>query len=364
MSELFTPLRLRDVTLRNRVGVAPMCMYSATDGVPNEFHLVHLVSRAVGGAGTVMVEATGVEARGRISPGCLALHDDVQQEAFARITDQMRRYGAVPAIQLAHAGRKASGALPTQEGAYLGVEQGGWEVIGPSSQAFSDDAPVPKEMTLEDIATVTQAFVDAAVRAVEAGFELLEVHAAHGYLLHSFLSPLSNHRADAYGGSFEGRTRFVLEVVEGVRRVVPDRLPLAVRVSATDWHPDGWTGDDTVALASLLKERGVDLVDCSSGGNVTGVHIPVEPGYQVPFAARVRREAGVASAAVGMITTAPQAEAIVAGGEADLVLLARESLRDPYWPLAAAQELGVADRAEVPWQYERGFTVRRGGTPL
>jgi 2,4-dienoyl-CoA reductase-like NADH-dependent reductase (Old Yellow Enzyme family) len=363
MADLFTPLTLRGVTLRNRIGVAPMCQYSAVDGVADDWHLVHLASRAVGGAGTVIVEATGVEARGRITPGCLGLYDDRQQEALTRIAALVRAHGAAPGIQLAHAGRKASGALPTQDAAYLDVASGGWEVVGPSPVAFSDDAPLPRAMTADDIATVTAAFVASARRAVAAGFELLEVHAAHGYLLHSFLSPLSNHRDDGYGGSFEGRVRFLLEIVDAVREVVPDRLPLAVRVSATDWHPEGWDGDDTVALAALLRDRGVDLVDCSSGGNVR-VRVPTAPGYQVPFAARVRREAGVASAAVGMITTPTQAQAIVAGGEADLVLLARESLRDPYWPLAAAQELGVAAAADVPWQYARGFAARRGGAPL
>lgn len=364
MSLLFEPLDLRGVTLRNRIGISPMCQYSAVDGVPNDWHLVHLASRAVGGAGLVVAEATAVEPRGRISPGCLGIWDEAQVDAFSRIARVVTGNGAVPGIQLAHAGRKASAGRPTDEMRYLGAADGGWPVVGPSPVPFEDDAHRPAELTIAEIRELVAAFADAADRAVTAGFRFIEVHAAHGYLLHSFLSPLSNRRDDAYGGGFDQRIRFLLEVVGAVRTVVPDDLPLSVRLSATDWHPDGWSIDDSVALSVRLRDAGVDLVDCSSGGVVPGVDIPVGPGYQVDLAARIRADADVPTAAVGMITTPEQAEDVLVDGFADLILVARESLRDPYWPLAAAQALGVGDEVEVPWQYARGFTRRRGGAPL
>jgi 2,4-dienoyl-CoA reductase-like NADH-dependent reductase (Old Yellow Enzyme family) len=364
VSLLFEPLDLRGVTLRNRIGVSPMCQYSAVDGMPNDWHLVHLASRAVGGAGLVVAEASGVEARGRITPGCTGIYNDEQLDAWARITRVITAHGAVPGIQLAHAGRKAGAGRPTDATPYLAAAEGGWSVVGPSPHPFEDGAHVPDQLTEADIAGLVQAFADAADRAVTAGFRFVEVHAAHGYLLHSFLTPLVNRREDRYGGDVTGRERFLHEVVAAVRDVLPDDLPLSVRLSASDWDPDGWTIDDSVALSERLRDAGVDLVDCSSGGAVPETRIPVGPAYQVPFAAQIRAEAGIPTAAVGMITTPEQAEDILVDGHADLVLLARESLRDPYWPLTAAQALGALDEVEIPWQYARGFTRRRGGEPL
>ena len=356
MSQLFAPLELRSVTLRNRIGVSPMCQYRATDGLANAWHHVHLVSRAVGGNALVCAEATAVLPEGRISPGCLGLWNDQQVEALTPIVAEIRDHGAVPAIQLAHAGRKASTAPPWQGGGPVAPEDGGWEVVAPSPVAFDERAPVPSELDAAGIARVVAAFRSAARRAAASGFELLEVHAAHGYLLHSFHSPLTNHRADGYGGDLVGRTRLTREVVTAIREVWPDRLPLAVRLSVTDWVPGGWSEDDAVQLARWLVEDGGDLIDCSSGGTLPGVRVPTAPGYQVPFAARLRREAGVATAAVGMISEPDQAEGIVARGDADLVLLGRESLRDPYWPRRAAVALGAVDRLAVPDPYARGWT--------
>jgi len=354
VSKLFEPLPLRGVTLRNRLGVAPMCQYSAEDGVPGDWHLTHLVSRAVGGHGVVITEATAVVPEGRISPGCTGLWDDRQAEAFARIAGLVAEAGAVPAIQLAHAGRKASTGLPWVDEGPLAPEEGGWTVLGPSPIAFSDDFPVPAELDEAGIERIIGAFADAAVRAAGAGFQMIEIHAAHGYLLHSFLSPVSNQRTDRWGGDRAGRSRFLLEVTRSIRRVWPDHLPLAVRISTTDWIDGGWDVDDSVELARWLGEEGVDLVDCSSGGTAR-VRIPVEPGYQVPFAARVRREAAIATAAVGMLTTPEQAASIVEHGEADLVLLGRESLRDPYAARRFAAELGVPEAVTPPRQYGRGW---------
>ncbi len=364
MSLLFEPLDLRGVTLRNRIGISPMCQYSAVDGMPNDWHLVHLASRAVGGAGLVVAEASGVEPRGRITPGCTGIWNDEQLDAWSRITRVITGHGAVPGIQLAHAGRKAGAGRPTDATPYLDASEGGWQVVGPSSEPFEDGAHVPAELTEAEIADLVQAFASAADRAVTAGFRFIEVHAAHGYLLHSFLSPLVNRRTDRYGGEVEGRERFLLEVVTAVREVLPDDLALSVRLSASDWHPDGWDIEDSVALSERLRDAGVDLIDCSSGGAVPGARPQVGPGYQVPFAAQIRAEAGIPTAAVGMISTPEQAEDILVDGHADLILLARESLRDPYWPLAAAQALGALEEVEVPWQYRRGFTRRRGGDPL
>jgi 2,4-dienoyl-CoA reductase-like NADH-dependent reductase (Old Yellow Enzyme family) len=352
MSVLFSPLPQRSLRLRNRIVVSPMCQYSCTDGVATDWHLVHLGSRAVGGAGAVIAEATAVEARGRISPGDVGLWEDAQVEPLARMTRFVRAQGAVPGIQLAHAGRKASTASPWDGGGPLGLAQGGWTVVAPSAQPFAEGHPLPEALTPAGIAGVVQAFVAAAKRALAAGFELVEIHAAHGYLLHQFLSPLSNHRTDPFGGSFENRIRLLLEVVDGVRAVWPEQLPLWVRVSATDWaESGGWDLPQTVALAMLLKNRGVDLLDCSSGGTLPHAKIPVGPGFQVPFAEVVRREAGIATGAVGLITEPEQAERILAENRADVVLIGRAFLKDPYWPLHAAKALG----AELTWpaQYRR-----------
>jgi 2,4-dienoyl-CoA reductase-like NADH-dependent reductase (Old Yellow Enzyme family) len=356
MPSLFDPFTLRGVTLRNRIGVSPMCQYSCVDGVVTDWHLVHLGSRAVGGAGLVIAEASGVEARGRITPGCAGLWSDAHVAAYAPITKFIKQHGAVPGIQIAHAGRKGSDRVPWDDGPQLTTADGGWETIAPSAVAFGNDLPiVPRAMTRDDIATVQAAFVKAAERAVATGFEWLEIHAAHGYLAHSFYSPLSNQRTDDYGGSFDNRIRFLLETTRAVRLVWPEQLPLTVRLSASDWVEGGWTIDDSVELARRLKLEGVDLIDCSSGGNTTGVSRSVlRPGYQVPFAEKIRREAGIATAAVGLITEPGLADAIAAEGRADLVFLAREELRDPYWPLHAAKKLG-RNVDYVPVQYARAF---------
>lgn len=361
MPHLFEPLTLRGLTLRNRIGVSPMCQYSADDGMANDWHLVHLGARAVGGAGLVIVEATAVEARGRISPGDLGIWGDEQIDPLARITEFMKAHGAAAGVQLAHAGRKASTARPFGEAAAnnragLAPDQGGWAVVAPTDQPFADGYPQPNALTLDEIqGEIIPAFAAAAQRAVAAGFDVIEIHAAHGYLLHEFFSPLVNTRTDAYGGSFENRTRLTVEVARAIRTVIPDTLPLFTRISATDWLPDGWTGEDSVALARLLKAEGVDLIDCSTGGAVPGVKIPVAPSYQVPFAQQVRRDADLPTAAVGLITTPEQADGIVREGCADIVLLAREMLRDPYWAIRAAQTLGHFDKALVPPQYWRGY---------
>lgn len=352
--KLFQPYTLRGVTLRNRVGVSPMCMYSAVDGLPSAWHLPHLGSRAVGGAGLVIAEATAVEERGRITPGCTGIWNDAQVKAWAPVAAFIRSQGAVAGIQLAHAGRKASAALPWNGGAHLADEEGGWPIVAPSAVAFGGAlGKVPAALGLDGIAQVRRAFVDAALRAREAGFQWIELHAAHGYLLHQFLSPLSNHRTDAYGGSFDGRVRLALETAAAVRAVWPGDLPLAVRLSCTDWEPGGWDLEQSVELARRLKGLGVDLIDCSSGGATPTAKIPVGPGYQVPFAEAIRAQAGVATAAVGLITEPDQAEEILERGRADLVFLARAMLRDPYWPVHAAKALGVPEACKLPRQYGR-----------
>ncbi|MBA3233206.1 MAG: NADH:flavin oxidoreductase/NADH oxidase [Propionibacteriales bacterium] len=348
---LFSPITLRATTFANRVWVSPMCEYSAVDGVPQDWHLVHLGGLARGGAGLVLTEATAVSPEGRISPADTGLWNDEQLKAWRRITDFIRSQQTVPGIQLAHAGRKASTASPWAGGHYVDPTDGGWsDAAAPSSIAFGG-LPEPHALTVDEIGSVVDTFRQAAQRSLDAGFEVAEIHAAHGYLLHAFLSPLSNVRDDEYGGSFDNRIRLLLEVVDAVRGVWPDELPLFVRLSSTDWVDGGWDGDDTVALAKHLGEHGVDLVDCSSGGAVPGAAIPTGPGYQVPFASRVRNESGIPAGAVGMITEPTQAEEIVASEDADVVLLARALLRDPHWPLRAAHELG----AEVRWppQYSR-----------
>jgi 2,4-dienoyl-CoA reductase-like NADH-dependent reductase (Old Yellow Enzyme family) len=353
MSHLFSPVQLRSTTIRNRVWVAPMCQYSAVDGVPNDWHLVHLGSFARGGAGLVLTEATGVSPEGRISPADTGIWNDEQVAAWTRIVEFVHGQGATAGMQLGHAGRKGSTRAPFDGRGTVPADEGGWPTVGPSAIAFPGLAE-PRELTPADIDQVVADFAAGATRALRAGFDVLEIHAAHGYLLHQFLSPLSNRREDDYGGSFDNRVRLLLRVVESVREAVPADTPLLVRISATDWAEGGWTGDDSVALARLLHEAGVDLVDVSTGGNVLA-DIPVEPGYQVPFAARIREEAGVPTGTVGLITEPKQAEEIVADGQADVVLLARALLRDPHWVLRAAHELGVpvGEGVEWPKQYLR-----------
>jgi 2,4-dienoyl-CoA reductase-like NADH-dependent reductase (Old Yellow Enzyme family) len=351
---LFQPFTVRSITLRNRIGVSPMCQYSAEDGVANDWHFVHLGSRAVGGAGIVIVEATAVAPEGRITPGCMGLWGEKHIEPLARIAKFMKQHGAVAGIQIAHAGRKASAALPWKGGAHLSEAQGGWETIAPSAIAFGGELPkVPRAMTEADILRVQNDFVAAAKRALTAGFNFLELHAAHGYLFNEFLSPLSNHRTDKYGGSFENRIRLLLDTARAVRKVWPDKLPLAVRISAIDWMPGGWQIEDSIALAKLLKAECVDLMDCSSGGVVPDAKITVAPGYQVPFAKQIRRGANIATAAVGFITEPKQADDIVRNGQADVVLLARQMLVDPYWPAHAAKVIGY--KLTPPNQYARAW---------
>ena len=348
---LFAPYTQRGLTLANRIVVSPMCQYSSDDGFANDWHFVHLGSRAVGGAGLVVLEATAVLPEGRISPRDLGIWDDRHVEGLARCVRFMADQGVPAGVQLAHAGRKASTAPPWEGGRVVPADAGGWRPVAPSAVPFREGDPPPHELSVEEIRGVVAAFAAAARRARAAGFRVIELHAAHGYLLHQFLSPLSNRRTDAYGGSFENRVRFTLETVDAVRGAWPDEHPLWVRVSATDWALGGWDVQQTVELARLLAARGVDLVDCSTGGLVGGVKIPVGPGYQVEFAERVRAETGIATGAVGLITRPEQADAIVREGKADVVLLARELLRDPYWPLKAGKALGV--RVKWPVQYER-----------
>jgi len=350
---IFRPIAFRSVKVRNRITMSPMCQYSAEDGVPGDWHFQHLGSRAVGGAGIVFTESVAIEPRGLITSHCLGLWNDEQRDAYARIARFIKSAGAVPAIQLNHAGRKASVARPWEGGKALSPEQGSWPVIGPSAIAFGDGYQVPAAMDGETIARTLELYAVAARRSREAGFEVIEVHAAHGYLAHQFLSPLSNQRTDRYGGSFENRTRFLLEAIDAVRSQWPDERPLFVRISATDWAEGGWDLDASVQLAQALKAGGkVDLVDCSSGGLAQRQRPVIHPGYQVPFAAAVRSRAGIATSAVGMIYSPDMAEQIVANGQADMVSIGRAMLIDPYWALHAAKAL----RAEVSWpvQYERG----------
>ena len=355
---LFSPLTLRSLTLRNRIVLSPMCQYSAKDGFATDWHLVHLGSRAAGGAAVVMAEATAVLPEGRISPCDLGIWSDEHVEGLARIAAFIHEQGAVPAIQLAHAGRKASTAPPWEGGGPVSSAQGGWTPVAPSPIPFADGYPTPLALTEPQIERVIAAFAEAAQRALRAGFKIVEIHAAHGYLLHQFLSPVSNRREDAYGGPLENRMRLLLRVVDRVRSVWPDDLPLFVRISATDWLPEGgWDLEQSVALAKELKSRGVDLIDTSSGGLVPHARVPVAPGYQVPFAQRLRAEAGVKTGAVGLITDPKQAEAVLAEGKADLIFLGRELLRDPYWPLRAAQALGAA-MPYWPKQYRRAVPER------
>ncbi|WP_369387614.1 NADH:flavin oxidoreductase/NADH oxidase [Streptomyces sp. CG1] len=357
MSALFEPITLRELTIPNRVWMPPMCQYSAEPegplaGAPNDWHFAHYGARATGGTGLIIVEATAVSPEGRISPYDLGLWNDTQVEAFHRITRFLTAQGVVPGIQLAHSGRKASTERTWKGGAPLGPEAHGWQPVAPSAVAFDERHPVPAELTVEQIREVVGQFAAAARRALAAGFEVAEVHGAHGYLINEFLSPHSNHRIDAYGGSYENRTRFALEVVDAVRAVWPEDKPVFFRISATDWLEDGgWTEEDTVRFARDLHAHGVDLLDVSTGGNASGVTIPTGPGYQVPFASRVKAETPLPVAAVGLITEAEQAEKILTNGEADAVLLGRELLRNPSWARHTARELGGEVR--VPDQYHR-----------
>ncbi|MFE1947606.1 NADH:flavin oxidoreductase/NADH oxidase [Streptomyces massasporeus] len=357
MTALFEPYTLRELTIPNRVWMPPMCQYSAAPegpetGVPTDWHFAHYAARATGGTGLIIVEATAVSAQGRISPYDLGIWNDAQVEAFRRITRFLTAQGTVPAIQLAHAGRKASTDRPWKGGAPVGPDAHGWNSVAPSPLAFDDRHPAPAELTVDQIKDIVGQFAAAARRALAAGFEIAEIHGAHGYLINEFLSPHSNHRTDAYGGSYENRTRFALEVVDAVREVWPEDKPLFFRVSATEWLEDGgWTADDTVRFAADLRAHGIDLLDVSTGGNASGVRIPTGPGYQVPFAARVKNETALPVAAVGLITDVEQAEKILANGEADAVLLGRELLRNPSWARHAARELGGEVR--VPDQYHR-----------
>ena len=366
VSKLFTPITLRGLTIPNRVWMSPMCMYSAAGqgpetGAPTDFHLAHLASRAAGGAGLVMTEATHVNPVGAISPWDLGLYNDRQQAAFARITAAIKSYGASAGIQLAHAGRKASTDAPWHGGQSLPESDGGWQGVAPSAIAFGQ-LPAPHQLTVDQIREVVADFRSSAERALAAGFQVLEVHGAHGYLAHEFLSPVSNLRTDEYGGSFENRLRFPLEVVDAVRSVWPEELPVFFRTSATDWLAEnaedertGWTGEDTVRLGKELLAHGVDLLDVSTGGLVPDAKIPAGPGYQVPYAARVREASGIATSAVGLIRTPQQAEEILATGQADAVMLGRELLRDPYWANHAAAELG----AEARWPEQYGHAFKR-----
>lgn len=351
LPHLFSPLTIRSITFRNRIGVSPMCQYSCVDGFATDWHLVHLGSRAVGGAGLVLTEATAVEPRGRISPADLGIWSDDHVAGLSGLARFIEAQGAVPGIQLAHAGRKASTAPPWEGGRAVAPADGGWDVVAPSAMPFDERSPVPHALDEEGIAAIVGHFREAARRARDAGFKVIEIHAAHGYLLHEFLSPLTNGRTDRYGGKYDNRVRIVKDVCRAVRREWPEDLPLFLRISATDWDDAGWTGDNSVALSHHIAPCGVDLVDCSSGGIAPGIGIPVGAGYQVPFSQRIKDTVPMLTAAVGMITSPQQADQIIRNEQADLVLLAREMLRDPYWPLKAAKTLGQ----DISWpnQYLR-----------
>ena len=352
-AHLFAPLSLRSITLRNRIAVSPMCQYSAHDGEANDWHFVHLGSRAVGGAGLILAEATAVLPEGRISPDDLGIWNDRQAEKLARIFRFIEDQGAMPGLQLAHAGRKASNYAPAKGEGPVPLAAGGWQTVAPSAIPFADNDPVPLALDDQGIQRVIRAFAEASRRLLDAGGKIAEIHAAHGYLLHEFLSPLSNHRTDDYGGSFLNRTRLLREVVQEIRKVWPDNQPLFVRISATDWMEGGWNIEESVELARQLQPLGVDLIDCSTGALVPGAKIPIGPGFQVPFAERIRRETDMPTAAVGLITDPAQADQIIRNGQADLVMLGREFLRDPYWPLNAARIL--KQEAPSPPQYRRAF---------
>ncbi len=355
MPHLFEAIKIGDVTFRNRVGVAPMCQYSYENGFSNDWQVVHLGARAIGGVGLVIAEATAIVPEGRISPNDVGIWSDEHIEALQKVTKNIRSYGAVAGIQLAHAGRKActqrswmGGGLPIAKG-----DSEWWQVVGASPIPFNAKYQVPHELTKQEILEIQDEFVKATIRSLEAGFNLVEIHAAHGYLLHSFYSPVSNHRSDEYGGSFENRIRFLVETIQKVRKVWPERLPLFVRISGTEWTDDGWNVQDSVRLAKILKDEGVDVIDCSSGGNIPGVKVPLHPGYQVPISAEIRSQSGIKTATVGLITEPQHANQIVIDGQADFVLLGRELLRNPFWALDAARELGY--EAPIPPQYLRAY---------
>jgi 2,4-dienoyl-CoA reductase-like NADH-dependent reductase (Old Yellow Enzyme family) len=353
MASLFEPYRLRGVTLRNRIALSPMCQYSSEDGFANDWHLMHLGARAAGGCGLVVAEATGVEARGRITPNCLGVWKDEHIDGLRRVTSFVKARGAAIGMQLAHAGVKASRHRPWHptSNAYVTAEEGGWMPVGPSAIRFGSDGPVPHELSIEEIRGVRAAFAAAARRCVAAGFDVIELHFAHGYLGHSFLSPLMNKRSDGYGGPFDHRVSFLLETVKEVRAAIPDSMPLLVRLSCTDWTEGGWTIEESVEAAKRMRREGVDLIDCSSGGASRSAKIPTGPGYQVPLAERIRREADIPTGAVGMITEAAQANALIEEGKCDLVFMGRELLRDPNWPLRAWVELGGAGPAPIATEY-------------
>lgn len=357
MSHLFSPLTIRGISLKNRIVVSPMCQYSSEDGFANDWHLVHLGSRAVGGAALIITEATAVSPEGRISPFDLGIWKDEHIAYLKKITHFLEAHGAVPGMQLAHAGRKASKSQPWTHDRLIPPSEGGWKTVAPSPIAFDKEYDTPLELDKAGIEKVVADFKAAAVRALKAGFKVIEIHGAHGYLINEFLSPLSNKRTDEYGGPFENRIRLLLEVVAAIRSVWPEEYPLFVRISSTDWTPDGWQVADSVALAKVLKDKGVDLMDCSSGGVVSHVKIPAAPNYQVPFSDAVRNQAGILTGAVGIIVAADQAENILANGQADLIVMARELLRDPYFPLHAAHELNE----DIPWplQYERAKRAKK-----
>ncbi|MGA9031617.1 MAG: NADH:flavin oxidoreductase/NADH oxidase [Sulfuricaulis sp.] len=351
MAKLFSDFKLRELSFRNRIFVSPMCQYSSVDGMPNSWHLVHLGSRAVGGAALVMVEASSVSPEGRISPDDMGIWSEAQRDAFRPIAQFIREQGAVPGIQLAHAGRKASTCTPWQGGGPLPPDRGGWQPLAPSAISFTPAHAMPRELTKAEMDIVVRQFAESTQRARAADFDVVEIHMAHGYLLHGFLSPLANVRTDEYGGSLENRVRLPLAVARAVREVWPAHLPVFVRISASDWVDGGWDLEQSIQFARWLKPIGIDLIDCSSGGLVADARIPAAPGFQVPFAAAIRAQTGIATGAVGLITEAHQAEQIVATGQADVILLAREFLRDPYWPVHAARRLN----ADVAWpkQYLR-----------
>lgn len=352
MSKLFSPLTIKDITFKNRITVSPMCEYSSVDGFANDWHLVHLGSRAVGGAALIIQEATAVSPEGRITPDDMGLYKDEHIDKLQNITGFIHAHGAIAGIQLAHAGRKASNKSPWKGGRQIPADDPErWQTVAPSPIPFAPDQIPPAALDITGIQNVIGDFKAAAARALQAGYKVVEIHAAHGYLINEFLSPLSNQRTDEYGGSFENRIRLLLEIIEAVKTVWPATLPLFVRISASDWMPGGWDENDSVQLAKILINKGIDLVDCSSGGNVLGAKIPVEPGYQVPFAEKIKKETGMLTGAVGLITEAQQAEIILQNGQADLIFIARESLRDPYFPLHAAKALG--EDVEWPVQYLR-----------
>ena len=352
MSILFSPLTLKSVTLKNRIAISPMCQYSAKDGFPNDWHLVHLGSRAVGGAGLIIVEACAVVPEGRISPFDMGIWKDEHIEAHLRITKFIEGQGAVPGLQLAHAGRKASCDTPWNGGGYLQNNSEAWQIVGPSAISFKPGAPTPNALTIDEIKNVILAFQSAAGRSLKAGYKIIEIHAAHGYLIHQFLSPLSNQRTDAYGGSFENRVRLLLEVVDAIHAVWPSTLPLFVRISATDWSAGGWDLESSIELVKMLKQKGVDLIDTSTAGNIFDAQIPVAPGYQATFAKSIKKDTSILTGAVGLIHSAQQAEEILQNESADLIFIGRLALRDPYFPLNAAKQLN--ENVKWPLQYERG----------